>query len=63
MKSKFEMEKSKRNKHKTNVVLKGNKKNIKTDMISVTWPLSTYLLYAYVIVNIIQQLYNKIHLI
>ena len=30
------MEKSKRNKHKTNVVLKGNKKNIKTDMISVT---------------------------
>ena len=36
MKSKFEMEKSKRNKHKNNVVLKGNKKNIKADMTSVT---------------------------
>ena len=30
------MEKSKRNKHKNNVVLKGNKKNIKIDIISVT---------------------------
>ena len=34
VKSKFKSEKSKKNKHKSNVVLKGNK-DIKIDMISV----------------------------
>ena len=36
MKPKFKSEKSRRNKHKSNVVLKGNKKDMKIDMISVT---------------------------
>ena len=40
MKSKFKSEKSRRNKHKSNVVLKGNKKDMKIDMISVTWSLN-----------------------
>ena len=40
MKPKFKSEKSRRNKHKSNVVLKGNKKDMKIDMISVTWPLN-----------------------
>ena len=36
VKSKFKSYKIKKHKHKNNVVLKGNKKDIKIDMISVT---------------------------
>ena len=36
VKSKFKSEKRRRNKHKSNVVLKGTKKDMKIDVISVT---------------------------
>ena len=38
------MKKSKRNKHKSNVVLKGNQKDIKIDIISIKGTLNIYLL-------------------
>ena len=45
VKTKFKSEKSNKNKHKNNVVLKENKKKyIKIDMMSVSGPLSTCLL-------------------
>ena len=44
-KSKFKSEESNKNKHKSDVVLKiNNKKSIKIDMMSVTWPLNICLL-------------------
>ena len=44
VKSKFKSEKRRRNKHKSNVVLKGTKKDMKIDVISVTWSLNNCLL-------------------
>ena len=66
MKSKFKSEKNKKQNNIKQCIKENKKKDIKIDMMTVTLTfkyLFTYFnhMYLYVLVNIIQKLYNKIH--